>query len=452
MTTHREPWGAPELFIISQTVLPAMLYVPGTQPFRLPLRVGAFLISFGLLVYWYFRRPHEQNDTPHPARPWITAMLVLVGLMIFHPSTSTLAGGLASLGLYVCVVAPLYWAPGMVRTPTRLRRVMALLLVCNGLNASVGVLQVYDPERWLPDEFSRVVTESEMGLGAVSYEGRDGRQVVRPPGLFDTPGGVAGPGAYAALLGLIFAATRFRWWQRLACVGLAFAGLAAIYLSHVRVSMVVAAGMIAAYAFILLVQRRSARATLFTSVAGVMLVGAFTFAVLLGGTATFERVRTLLAGDPLDLYYQSRGGQLAVAFNESLFMFPFGAGLARWGMAGAYFGAPTLDRPPLWAEIQFAGWILDGGVLLMVLFSTALAVEALTEYRLARRSPDPLVAACAAAVFAANLGPIAMCASFTPFVTQIGVQYWFLAGALYGVAQGTARAAPERAEASYQFS
>jgi hypothetical protein len=24
--------------------------------------------------------------------------------------------------------------------------------------------------------------------------------------------------------------------------------------------------------------------------------------------------------------------------------------------------------------------------------------------------------------------------SFTPFVTQIGIQYWFLAGALHGVA------------------
>ena len=36
--------------------------------------------------------------------------------------------------------------------------------------------------------------------------------------------------------------------------------------------------------------------------------------------------------------------------------------------------------------------------------------------------------------FAANLGIAVMVISFTPFVTQIGIQYWFLAGALHGVA------------------
>ena len=33
------PWGFPELFVISQTALPALLYLPGTQAFRLPIRV-----------------------------------------------------------------------------------------------------------------------------------------------------------------------------------------------------------------------------------------------------------------------------------------------------------------------------------------------------------------------------------------------------------------------------
>jgi hypothetical protein len=30
-----------------------------------------------------------------------------------------------------------------------------------------------------------------------------------------------------------------------------------------------------------------------------------------------------------------------------------------------------------------------------------------------------------------------MCISFTPFVTQIGIQYWFLAGALHGVVRNS---------------
>ena len=40
-------WGFPEYFIISQTALPALLFLPGTQAFRMPIRVA----SFGISVY-----------------------------------------------------------------------------------------------------------------------------------------------------------------------------------------------------------------------------------------------------------------------------------------------------------------------------------------------------------------------------------------------------------------
>jgi hypothetical protein len=433
---RREPWGIAELFIISQTALPGLLFLPGMQAIRLPLRVGAFVISFGLLLWWLFSRHSKtQGDARHPASPWVVAVMVVLGLMIFHPHTTTLTGGVAQIGLYVCVFAPLLWAPALVRTPTRLRRVMAILLVCNGINAAVGVLQVYDPQRWLPDEFSRIMTESELGLGPVTYRGPSGELIVRPPGLFDTPGAVAGPGAYAALLGLIFAATRFHWATRLASLGFAFAGIAAIYLSQVRVSLVIAVGMIVAYGLMLHLQRRHATATLFSTTAAGLLFAAFSFAVLLGGTAVFDRFATLFASDPWSVYQSARGIQLTYAFSDSLFEFPLGAGLARWGMMGAYFGTPTLDSPSLWAEIQVAGWIFDGGAILAALYCAALAAAALREFRLARSAPSPLVAACAAAVLAANLGPIALIFSFTPFATQIGVQYWFLVGALHGVVE-----------------
>ena len=37
-------------------------------------------------------------------------------------------------------------------------------------------------------------------------------------------------------------------------------------------------------------------------------------------------------------------------------------------------------------------------------------------------------------MLAANLGTAALIFSFTPFVTQIGLQFWFLAGAINGIA------------------
>jgi hypothetical protein len=67
----------------------------------------------------------------------------------------------------------------------------------------------------------------------------------------------------------------------------------------------------------------------------------------------------------------------------------------------------------------------------------------LSDARVARAHPDARVRACASVVLAANLGTAALIFTFTPFVTQIGLQFWFLAGALHGLVNtAPARAAP----------
>jgi hypothetical protein len=428
-------WGFAELFVVAQTALPALLYLPGTQPIRLPIRVSAFAISLLALAWWRVRAGHE-NAPRHPASAWLFAVLATVALMIFHPSTNAIRAGVAQLGLYLCVISPVFWAPALVRSPLHLRRLLAMLLICNGVNSMVGVLQVYEPARWLPQEFSRMVTESEMGLGPVSYTGANGELIVRPPGLFDTPGAVAGAGMIAALLGVVFAASRLRRWQRAGSLGLAFAGVAAIYLSQVRVSLVVLAGMMLAYTLVLARQRRTRSAVGFASISGAILLGAFGYAVFLAGTSIVERVFTLFADDPVAVYYASRGGQLVYALNEFFFEFPFGAGLGRWGMTANYFADPAnLNSRSIWAEIQIAGWMLDGGFILLFLYGAALVATTAYELRLALRARDELVRICAAVVASANLGTFALIFSFTPFTTQIGLQFWFLAGALHGTAR-----------------
>src|SRR5262249_175742 len=123
-----------------------------------------------------------------------------------------------------------------------------------------------------------------------------------------------------------------------------------------------------------------------------------------------------------------------MTFDKLLVEYPFGAGLGRWGMAASYFGTFTERSPALWAEIQLAGWMIDGGILMIALYSGALVVTALAEWRVAMTRDDERLARCGAAVLAVNLGTAAMIVSFTPFVAQMGIQYWFLAGALHGVA------------------
>jgi hypothetical protein len=425
------PWGFAEVFVISQTALPALLFLPGSQAFRLPIRFSAFAISL-LALAW-----HQLSAPPMPRarmQPWVVAILSLLGLMLLHPQTVTLTAGLAQIGVYLAVIAPLFWAPHFVKSPEQMARLFWILLMCSGANAVVGVLQVYDPARWLPQEFSRVVTQSTIGLGAVTYVGANGQQIVRPPGLFDTPGAVAGPAMFAALLGLIFTVSPIPWWKRALSLAIAGCGFGAIYLSQVRISLVVSVLMLTVYAIVLFRQGRGTRSSQFALLAVGILIFSFSLALTVGGASVAERFKSLFADDPLAVYQQARGAQLKYTFAELLYQYPLGAGLGRWGMAAGYFGSLDPNIPPIWAEIQFTGWMIDGGLLMIGLYVAALIATARSQFTLARLQRYPRLGTCAAVVLAAGIGPAVMIISFTPFVAQIGIQYWFLAGALHGIA------------------
>jgi hypothetical protein len=431
-TTTRIPWGFPEWFLISQTALPALLILPGTQAFRLPIRVSAFLLPLAAFVKWNL---DENSTRPSRAQSWVFAILFLLTLMLFHPSTPSFVGGLAHVALYFAVMTPLFWAPSYVKTPEHLARLLWILLVCCGANALVGVLQVYDPGRWMPAEFSRVTMSNIMALGPLSYVGPNGQIIVRPPGLFDTPGSVAGPAAYATLLGLVFAVSALPAWKRVLSLVFAGAGLAAIYLSQVRIALVTSVGMMIVYAFVATRQGRPGRAAQFATLSGGLVVGAFMVALALGGRTVLDRFMTLVAGDPLSVYQTARGTQFNVTFGDLFVNHPLGSGLGRWGMVANYFGSFTSDSDAIWAEIQLTGWMVDGGILMIALYGGALVVVAIAEYRIAIMTRFPRLAQVGVVVLAANLGTAALVFSFTPFVTQVGIQYWFLAGALHGVAQ-----------------
>ena len=427
-----EKWGFAEIFIISQTALPALLYLPGSQAFRLPIRFSAFAISLGAFA-WYQVQASAQA-VRSPMQPWVAGIMALLGVMLFHPETSSLVGGIAHMAVYFAVLAPLFWAPEFVKSPEQIARLLWILLLCSGANAVVGVLQVYNPDRWLPAEFSRIVTASAEGMGAVTYTGANGQRIVRPPGLFDTPGAVAGPAMFAALLGLVFAVSAIPAWKRALSLGVAGAGLAAIYLSQVRVSLVATVVMMATYAFVAFRQGRAARATQFAILAGGVVVLGLSLAVALAGSAITDRVFSLFAADPFTVYQGARGTQLTLTFFDLMFQYPIGAGLGRWGMAAGYFGSANPNSEAIWAEIQFTGWMIDGGVIMVAVYMGAIITATIAQWRVAVSTQYPRLAVCGAVIFAADLGPAIMIISFTPFVAQIGIQYWFLAGALHGVA------------------
>jgi hypothetical protein len=427
------PWGFPELFVISQTLLPALLFLPGSQALRVPIRVGAFAISLLGLVLWLHARRSQERGT-QPVRYLLLGALAYLGLMLLHPTTSNLKAGLAQIVLYAAVMAPIFWAPAMVRSPRHLARLLVLLFICNGLNSLVGVLQVYDPAVWMPEELSRVVTNSPYGLDAVSYIGPEGRRIIRPPGFFDAPGAVCGPAMITVLLGLVFSAAWKGAPRRVLAGLLAVTGMAAIYLTHVRSSLIVVTIMVMVLSGMLMImQKEKLKPTLLLGLYGLMIMAAFFVAVALGGASIRDRFASLFEQDPFELFYKSRGEQIEYGFGTLLTDYPFGAGLGRWGMVNVHFGDPyDAKSPPIWAEVQPNAWILDGGLVLLVLYGGALLINTRNNIRLVRAADTSERRLLAVAVLAANIGTLALIVSFTPFTSQIGLQYWLLSGAVQG--------------------
>jgi hypothetical protein len=422
------PSGLLEWFAIAQTALPAMLYLPGNQQSRLAIRAASFLISIAAFAFWYVDRKNR-NPIRHPATFWLILVMFVLFLMVLHPETFSLLAGFGHIALYFSVLCPMFWVPAFLNSRRRLIRVLVILLICNGINSVVGVLQVYDPATWMPTEFSASV--SRLQIDIATYVGPNGRRIIRPPGLFDTPGAVCGAGAVAALLGVIFGLEKqVGWWKRILALGLSFAGMAAIYLSHVRSSFIVTLGTMSAYVVMLAIQKQKARMTGFLGLAAGMLIVALSFATVLGGDTVQERFMSVFESNPKDFYYETRGHQVESAYSIVAVEFPMGAGLGRWGMVANYFSVPPSQL--LGAEVQPVAWILDGGVPLLIIYFLALIATLRWELKLVHRLPDPMDRLWASAVVAANIGTLVLVMTFVPFVTQVGLQFWFLEGLLHG--------------------
>lgn len=424
-----EPFGIPEWFIIAQTALPALLILPGTQSIRVVIRILPFALSLGALCL------SEPAQRLHPAARWLIACMLYLFLMIFHPATNTVLAGFAQCMLYLAVLAPVFWASSMVKSSARLKRLLMVLLVCNGINSAVGVLQVYDPQRWLPAEFSSLTVNHQYGLEYLTYIGPDGRRIVRPPGLFDTPGAVCGPAMIAALLGVVFFLSPVGPVSKLAGLSFAGLGLAAIFLTQVRTSLVILLGSAAVYGCVLLLQKKWIHAAAFIGIGAAVFLISWSQAVKLGGDAVETRYTSLAQEGVATTYKTShRAPMLFYAFDELLPRYPFGAGLARWGMMRVYFGDESNTfSSKIWSELQIDSWILDGGVVLLGLYSMALLVTAAGQLRIAYGSRSEDLRIWSAPVIALCAGTGALVFGFTPFTTQVGLQYWFLAGSLYGV-------------------
>jgi hypothetical protein len=82
-------------------------------------------------------------------------------------------------------------------------------------------------------------------------------------------------------------------------------------------------------------------------------------------------------------------------------------------------------------EIQWTGWLLDGGVPLMIAYVVGLMKACLTAWKIAicRQLGD--FKFWGGLIFAYNIGALAITFNYPLFISQSGMEFWLLNTALF---------------------
>jgi hypothetical protein len=425
-----EPWGWLELFVLAQVFWGVLLFMPGSQAFRVYIRAFPYMAS--LIALGACARSGS-IETRAPGAPWLFAVMALLLANLVHVSTSFTAG-IAQIVFQLAIAAPIFWVGRMWISEKRLERLVWLIFAANLASAVLGLLQVYYPDQFLPPEFSSLALQMNPDfINELTYIGASGQVIIRPPGLSDLPGGAAIAGTIAALLGFAFAVRteRGQHWRFL-YVACALAGITVVYLTQVRSMLLMILGCMATMALIRLRQGRIVQSGWTAALAGALVFGSFTWAVTVGGEIVEERFRGIIETGVVQTYQENRGFFLDYTLSNLVFEYPFGAGLGRWGMMFVYFSDPgNWQYPQLHAELQPTGWLLDGGVLMWVFYGGALLLAMRHSYRMAIESTG-LLNDLAAMVFSIQLLIAGLCFTGPVFNTQVGLLFWLSTAILYG--------------------
>jgi hypothetical protein len=420
-------------FVISHLGFQLALLVPWLSGVRPILRSGDFGTSLLFLAILPGRR-----KVSLPIRVWAIAILLILVLESLHPDGGGVAAVLGQTLLYVAILAPIFWMPRLTVEAQVFEKVMLLLWLFYAAGAVMGVLQAYFPGRFQP-ELSSVF--AEMGrdyVASMQIKLTSGEHIFRPMGLTNVPGGAASGALYAVLFGtgvILSPKTPF-FGAKPAAVLTMLVGAMCLYLCQVRSMVVMTAICLIVMMFLAALSGRVSRLVAIIASVAVVTPAAYMLAVSLAGTAVTDRLGTLVKADAGTVYYNSRGHFLEDTFYHALPKYPLGAGLGHWGMVSNYAGSGIRS---FWVEIQWTGWIYDGGIPLVVAYLGALLVSTWCGLQIARGKSghsERGLAVWAAVVVAYNVGTLALCFNYVPFIGNSGLEFWLINASLICAALG----------------
>ena len=425
-------WTWAHTFILLQFTFQLLLLIPQIGLLRVPMRIASFALSLFLLV---LLRP---EGSKHPAtNPAIIVLAIILLQFCLHPYMNSITAGAAQCAMYLAILSPLFWVRSLKITPNGFESFMLLMWAFQTLSAGFGVLQVYFPGKFQPS-LSTFIQNSTYHGDDLLITLANGEQIHRPMGLTDTPGGAATAGLYVLLFGVVIALKHQNPLLRIAGIGSAGLGLFCIYLSQVRSILVMAAVSMVFLAVVLIRTGQIARLTVMVSSVTALFAATFSWAIAIGGKSTLQRLSSLFAASPNEVYQKNRGFFLQDTLEKLLPQYPLGAGLGRWGIINSYFGDNTdLVSQRIWVEIQWTAWLLDGGVPLVIAYVAALAIACQTAWNIATNRKLGDFALWGGLIFAYNIGAVAITFNYPLFMSQGGMEFWLLNAALFVAARNS---------------
>lgn len=425
-------WTWAHTFILLQFSLQILLLFPQIGVFRVPMRVTSFALSLLLLVLLKGEGPK------HPAtNPAFWAIGIVLLEFCLHPYMNSIPAGAAQCALYIAILGPLFWVRRLKITPKGFESLIFIMWSFHTLSAFFGVLQVTFPGQFQP-AVSTTILSGPYGGDGLLITLASGERVYRPMGLTDVPGGAATAGFYALLFSVGIALKQRNPLLWLACIGSGAVGLVCIYLSQVRSILIFATISMACFAVVLVRTGQIKRLVAMSSGVAGLFAATFSWAIAIGGASTLGRINSLFAGRPEEVYQKNRGIFLQDTLENLLPQYPLGAGLGRWGTVNIYFGDNVNPlTQPLWVEIQWTGWLYDGGVPLIFVYIAALYCACRTAWKIATARQLGDFAIWGGLIFAYNIGALAITFNYALFISQGGMEFWLLNTALFVAANNS---------------
>ncbi|MCG9891887.1 MAG: hypothetical protein MH252_12510 [Thermosynechococcaceae cyanobacterium MS004] len=418
-------FGWLHIFLVLQFSLQILLLFPQFGVLRPLMRIAAFGMSLFLLVWL----PGPGQKLPGKATA-IGIMMILLMQFFFNPSLNSVPAGLAQCALYLAIIAPLFWVSRLSISVSALKWLIYILWGFHTLSSIFGLLQIYFPGQYQPF-LSTAIQNQGWGGENLKIVLANGSSVFRPMGLTDVPGGAARSGFYALLFGTgIALQERHHIFKTIGALSVAI-GLFSIYMSQIRSTLVNSIICLIILFFILYRQGKILQASTMAGGMIAMFIAVFSWAVAVGGQQTLNRIMSLTSDDPSQVFQQNRGHFLTTTIQDLLPQYPLGAGLGRWGPLNGYFGDSSNPlTQALWVEIQWTGWLFDGGLPLIIAYVLAIGFTVHGVWKISMMPGQGELRFWAALIIAYDAGAFAVLFNYPLFIGQGGMEFWVLNAAI----------------------